>query len=402
MKVLSNMAKTKRRLITIAHSYCVALNRRLAHELAREGGDAWEVTAIAPSFFHADLRPLSLEPYGGPGPEPCRVEPVPVYFSKRVPFMLYGRKLRELLRDSWDVVHGWEEPYVLSGGQIAKWSPRNAAYVFYTFQNLPKRYPPPFSWVERYCLDRCAGWIAAGDTVMDARLERGYGRNGKPRRVLPLGVALDTFTPNPSAGSEVLRKLGWDSAGPPVIGYLGRFVPEKGLDFLMGVLDRLKSEHRVPWRMMFVGGGPMEPALKAWAATHGDAVRVVTGVSHDQVPAHLCAMDILAAPSQSAPHWKEQLGRMLIEAFACGVPVVASDSGEIPYVVADAGIVLGEKDQAGWENILGYLLQNQGRRAELAQRGLDRARSTYAWPVIARSHLEFFEECLEVKSRQVS
>ena len=143
------MPKTQRRLITIAHSYCVALNRRLAHELAREGGDGWDVTAVAPSFFHSDLRPLALEPFGGPGPEPCRLEAVPVYFSKRVPFMLYGRRLRELLRSNWDVVHGWEEPYVLSGGQIANWSPRSAAYVFYTFQNLPKRYPPPFSMIER-------------------------------------------------------------------------------------------------------------------------------------------------------------------------------------------------------------------------------------------------------------
>ena len=393
------MPKTQRRLITIAHSYCVALNRRLAHELAREGGDGWDVTAVAPSFFHSDLRPLALEPFGGPGPEPCRLEAVPVYFSKRVPFMLYGRRLRELLRSNWDVVHGWEEPYVLSGGQIANWSPRSAAYVFYTFQNLPKRYPPPFSMIERYCLDRCAGWLAAGDTVLEARLECGYGRNGKPRRVLPLGVALDTFYADRVGGDAIRRKLGWETSGPPVIGYLGRFVPEKGLDFLMGVLDALKAEGQAPWRMMFVGGGPREGALQAWARGHGDAVRVVTGVSHDQVPAHLCAMDLLTAPSQSAPHWKEQLGRMLIEAFACGVPVVASDSGEIPHVVADAGVVLGEVDQKGWKETLGDLLQNQGRRDELARRGLERARSTYAWPVIARSHLEFFEECLASKTR---
>src|SRR6516162_2325442 len=60
-----------RRVISIAHSYAVALNRRLAHEMARAGGDEWEITAVAPTFMQGDLRPIALEPYLGPGPEPC-------------------------------------------------------------------------------------------------------------------------------------------------------------------------------------------------------------------------------------------------------------------------------------------------------------------------------------------
>jgi glycosyltransferase involved in cell wall biosynthesis len=379
-----------RRLITIAHSYVIALNRRLAHELAKTGGGAWEVTAVAPRFFHGDLRPVALEPYPG-GPEPCRLEPVPVRFSKRVHVMLYGRRLRALLRgERWDIVHGWEEPYVLSGGQIARWAPRSSAYVFYTFQNVPKRYPPPFSAVERYCLDRCAGWLAAGESVASAQLTRGYGR--KPHAVIPLGVALDAFAPDPAAKAETRRRLGWDPSGPPVVGFLGRFVPEKGLGLLTRALDRLSP---TPWRALFVGGGAMERDLRDWAAKHGDAVRVATDVTHDRVPAYLNAMDVLAAPSQTAPHWREQLGRMLIEAFACGVPVVASDSGEIPHVVAGAGRVVGESDEPGWASALGELLESPARRDELARRGLDRARTAYAWPVIARRHLDFFEERLD-------
>ena len=63
----------------------------------------------------------------------------------------------------------------------------------------------------------------------------------------------------------------------------------------------------------------------------------MTGVAHDDVPEYLNAMDLLCAPSQTTARWREQFGRMLIEAMACGVPVVASRSGEIPYVVGDAG-----------------------------------------------------------------
>jgi glycosyltransferase involved in cell wall biosynthesis len=86
---------------------------------------------------------------------------------------------------------------------------------------------------------------------------------------------------------------------------------------------------------------------------------------------------------------------MLIEAFACGVPVVASDSGEIPHVVADAGVIVGEQDADGWRESLAALIDSPSRRADLRARGLDRVRAEFAWPIIARRHLEFFEELLD-------
>lgn len=139
----------------------------------------------------------------------------------------------------------------------------------------------------------------------------------------------------------------------------------------------------------------MERDLRDWATTQGNRVRVVTGVSHDEVPQYLNAMDILTAPSQTTPNWREQLGRMLLEAFACGVPVVGSDSGEIPFVVSDSGIIVRENDEAAWTETLGNLLESPALRAEYARRGLDRARSDHTWPVIARRHLEFFDELLD-------
>jgi glycosyltransferase involved in cell wall biosynthesis len=120
----------------------------------------------------------------------------------------------------------------------------------------------------------------------------------------------------------------------------------------------------------------------------------VAGVPHDRVPEHLNAIDLLLAPSQTTARWREQFGRMLIEAFACGVPVLASDSGEIPYVVADAGVIVGERDEAGWRRELADLLESPAHRAELVSRGRDRAHALYSWPVVARRHLEFFTELL--------
>jgi glycosyltransferase involved in cell wall biosynthesis len=378
----ASLVSRPRRLLTVGHSYVVALNRRLARALST-AGDEWDVTVVAPNFIKGDLRPIPLERADG---EPYCLEGVPTHFNGRAHVMLYGRGLRGLLREKWDLVHCWEEPFVLAGAQLAGWC-RSAPVVFYTFQNICKRYPPPFNCIERYSVGRSAGWIAAGETVADAlRTRAGYGR--LPHCVIPLGVDVDYFRPDAAAGRAVRERLGWSADRPPVVGYLGRFVPEKGLRFLIDTLDGVQT----PWRALFVGGGPLLAELQAWAGKRPDAVRVVTGVAHGEVPQYLNAMDLLAAPSQTTARWKEQLGRMLIEAFACGVPVVGSDSGEIPYVVSNAGRVVGEGDVEGWKDAIGELLENPARRIDFAGRGRDRACREFAWPVIARRHLEFFED----------
>lgn len=381
----------RHRLLSIAHSYCVALNRRLAHEMALVGGDSWEVVAVAPSFFHGDLRAIPLEAIPD---EACELRSVRMFLTKRVHLMSYGTTLRDILRDGWDVVHCWEEPYIFVGGQVAKWSPRDTTLIYSTFQNISKHYPPPFNWIERYAIGRASGWIAFGHTAA-AALENRTGYSGKECRVIPPGVDLNLFRPHKEADREVRRRLNWGESTTPVVGYLGRFVEEKGLRMLMRVLDRTPSA----WRALFVGDGPLEGDLKDWARGHGDRVRIVTGVKHDDVPNYLNAMDLLCAPSQTTPGWREQLGRMLIEAFACGVPIIASDSGEIPHVVADAGVIVDEKDEDRWVDELACLLENAERRRELSARGLERARTEYAWPVVARKHLDFFAQLLDSSHR---
>src|SRR5918994_1717231 len=191
--------RAPRRLLSVGHSYVVALNRRLADEMARAGAGTWEVVAAAPEFMHGDLRPI---PFESSPPDGCRAEPVRLYPAGRVHVMLYGRRLRELLRgERWDLVHCWEEPYVLAGAQVGRWAGRTPV-VYYTFQNIPKRYPPPFNWVERYSLRRCAGWIAAGETVA-AALKARPGYAVRPSRVIPLGVDVAVFRPDPAAGAAV-------------------------------------------------------------------------------------------------------------------------------------------------------------------------------------------------------
>ncbi|MBN1209563.1 MAG: glycosyltransferase family 4 protein [Myxococcaceae bacterium] len=378
--------KRPRRLVSVSHSYVVTLNRRLANELARVGAGRWEVTAVAPRFFHGDLSPITLQREPD---EESRVEEVRALFSRSAHAFVYGPELREKLARGVDLVHSWEEPYVFAGAEVALLTPRRVPLVFATAQNLFKRYPPPFGWLERFVVERSAGWVAYGETVKQNLLARpGYAR--RPARYIPMGVDVELFRPDRAAGAGFLRELGWEEEGPPVVGYLGRFVPEKGVELLRGVLERLTT----PWRALFVGGGPLEASLRAWAERQGDKVRVITGVPHARVPVALNAVDVLCAPSQTTPRWKEQFGRMLAEGFACGVPVLTSDSGEIPHTAGDAGRVLPEADAVAWGTALAELLESPERRRELSARGRERAVTRFAWPVVAQAHLDFFESVL--------
>jgi glycosyltransferase involved in cell wall biosynthesis len=375
--------KPRRRLLTIAHSYAVGVNRRLADEIAR--ADGWDVTAVAPSRFRGDFGWHQYEPLDN---ERCAVAPVDVHFSRRVHVMLYGRRLRELLRQPWDLVHCWEEPYVAAAAQVAAQTPARVPLVFATFQNISKSYPPPFNWIERYALDRADGVIAFGRTVYDVVTKRGFAP--ARARIIPPGVDTGLFCPDPAVRAATRTSAGWTD-DVPVVGFVGRFVPQKGLDILLDTLGRLRS----PWRALLIGSGPMEGKLREWAARYGDRVRIETTVGHTEVPRWLNAMDVLCAPSQTTPQWREQFGRMLIEAFACGVPVMASDSGEIPHVVGNAGILIPESDREAWQRELDSLLADAPRRRDLSARGRQRAIATFDWPLVARQHLAFFEQLID-------
>ena len=374
--------RARRRLLTIGHSYTVAVNRRLAQELALRGD--WEITVAAPQRFRGDFRSYELRSEPG---EAYALEAVTAHVTQPVHLMVYGRRLRELLRRPWDLVHCWEEPYVAAAAQVAAWTPVSVPLVFATFQNIAKRYPPPFRWIERRTLARADGMIAFGRTTRDVLVTR----QPPPARVriIPPGVDTWKFAVDGAARAQVRQSLGWTDE-VPIVGFLGRFVPEKGIRSLTHVLDALSCE----WRALFVGSGPGESELRAWAGRYHGRVAIVTDVRHDDVPRWLNAMDVLCAPSLTTLSWREQFGRMLIEAFACGVPVVASSCGEIPHVVGDAGIVLPEGTVEVWCRALTDLLRDGDERRRLAARGRDRAVSVYDWASVAAQHASFFDEIL--------
>jgi len=175
---------------------------------------------------------------------------------------------------------------------------------------------------------------------------------------------------------------------PPVIGFVGRLTRAKGLDVLMEAMEKVGGTR--PWSLLFLGSGEYQEKVQEWAAKNGWSNRVLVKLAkHSEVPRYLGCMDFMVAPSQTMKNWREQFGRMIIEAFACGVPVIGSDSGEIPFVIDDAGKVVAEADVAAWAQAIAELLDNPEKREELKSRGLARA-PRYSVAVIGQQYREYY------------
>src|SRR5688572_20498304 len=130
------------RLLSIGHSYVVGLNRRLPAELSALD---WDVTVISPRHFRGgtgDLRSTTLTPEEG---EPFELVGLDAHVTRSPHLMFYEAALFRALRARrWDLIHVWEEPFLVAGAQIAALAPRDTPLVYLTYQNIAKRYPPPF------------------------------------------------------------------------------------------------------------------------------------------------------------------------------------------------------------------------------------------------------------------
>ena len=293
----------------------------------------------------------------------------------------------------------------MSGAQVAHWTPKGVRLVYATFQNISKKYPPPFGYLERHCLRRAQGLVSFGHTVSAVQAPRIVAaRTGlvEPfvHDVIPLGVDTETFTHDRPGRAEMRHALGFTDSGGPVVVYMGRLVQEKGLGVLMQALSAQAHAGRAH-QVLVLGAGPMESELRAWSAGHRHPVQLLTTVTHGEVPRYLRAGDILAAPSETRSNWREQLGRMLLEGLASGLAVIGSNSGEIPHVIGDAGLVVPEGDVRAWSEAIGSLLDSPGLIQDLSHRARTRAETVYAWPIIGRRLIQFFDQVVGERSFQM-
>ena len=296
-----------------------------------------------------------------------------------------------MLRFRPHIVHAEEEPDSLSALQIIaarQLFAAEARLLLHTWQNLERPRRPWVNVVQTLSLRGADGILCANREAQAILHRRKYrGRTW----VLP-AIGVDTRVFYPRENRETRQGF--------CVGYVGRLVPEKGLDTLVNALGMLETPNVT---LRIIGNGPYRADLQRHVAELGlsERVHLESPLPPEQVALAMCQMDALVLPSRTTSVWKEQFGRVLVEAMACGIPVVGSDSGAIPEVIGDAGLIFPEGDARALADCLRQLADSPALRRQLEVRGRQRVARCYSQDEIAAKTLQVYREMLAAMSVSV-
>jgi glycosyltransferase involved in cell wall biosynthesis len=342
-----------------------------------------DLTVIVPPSWRDERGTITLERAHVNG---YRLIVEPIRFNGDYHLYFFPGIARQLNALRPDLIHIDEEPYNYATYHLLRLAKRlNAKTVFFAWQNLNRRYPFPFNLIERAVLRGADACIAGNHD--SAQVWRAKGFRG-PIDIIPqFGVDPDIYAP---------KAPGLEAPGAFRVGYVGRFVKEKGPDLLLRALAGLSGD----WRAEFVGSGPLSGALIALAGRLGltDRVTFRPWLPSAQLPAVYRALDTLVLPSRTRPNWKEQFGRTLIEAMACGVPVIGSTCGEIPHVIDDAGLIFPEGDVDALRAQLERLMSDAGLRRDLSARGREHVLRHYTQKQVAAATAEVYRRVMSASA----
>lgn len=346
-------------IFVVSHACVVDVNQEPFRALADAGAT---VRVVAPRRLSTDVRgEIVFAPLRGFEGSVRAVPLVSGGYSRalggqRGIHLIVYRNLGRLLRAARpDLVYAEEEPFSFASLQASRLARRaKLPFVFHANQNVDKPLPAPFGVIRRIVFSRAAGATARNHAAAELLRTRGFAG---PIEIFPHAVDLARYTSEVRVAQDVPR---------PVVGFVGRLVPEKGVDDLVDAVAMLGTGS-----LLVVGDGPERDALEKRAAGLGVGARFLGAVPHDDVPRIYAGMDVVAVPSRTTPGWKEQFGRIVIEANAAGVPVVASDSGELPATVAatGGGVVFPEGDVAALAEALGRLAGDADAARSLGENG---------------------------------
>ena len=304
-----------KRVLVFSHASVVAANQSVYAELRSLGH---ELLIVTPDTWRHDFSQHPFHPEAHAGLQGCLL---PLRVSRAgAPqrFRYRGSLHRNSAIRAFDpeVCIIEEESFSLAGLQCARFARSKALpYAIQAAENLDRSMPWPAKRWRRVVLRHASLVMARSRAAGDRAIS--WGAMPDNVDVVPHGIdgVVETITP---------RREG-------VVGYVGRLVESKGLtDLLQAVaMDESLS-------LEVVGDGELRTLFSPLPAR----VRWHGALAPERVAEFYESISVLALPSRTTPTWTEQFGRVIIEALAVGRPVVAYDSGEIPWVSEMTGITL--------------------------------------------------------------
>lgn len=388
------------KVLIISHTYISPVNRTKWLELARQYPEA-DLTVLIPnqwktSFFDVDGSSANKDSIKN-----CRFISLKAYFTGNEQLYFYNPyKLAQLLRTvSPDIIQVEQGLHAISYFQVLFFNKIlriNAKCCFFTWVNWQPRFNLKTKILtkilEFFNLAGSTGAIAGNH---DAKNILSSLNPTLPILVLPqLGVNTQLFKP--------ARHIPHSSEKKHIL-YVGRIVEEKGLITLIKAFEKIASQHPL-WDLLIIGAGPFEKQLIDYVLSKKLLHRIdfLAPMSHEKVATILPTAEILVLPSIDTPDWREQFGHILIEAMACRTCVVGSDAGEIPRVIADAGITFKQGNAQALYDALNILITQDALRNNFAQKGLDRVLHLYTHRIIAEKTYNFWKLLISKKEENLN
>jgi len=368
--------------MVINHAFVLPSNRARWERLAKLYPDA-DVSLLTPdrlteTYYGVVEHHVTVPDESGGN---YRVIPVP-----RVGKGLYRTLTAHMRKVRPNFVHILEEPtqwMLLQMLIIARvWAPHAVRY-FYVTTNIS---PHPAKWHQRL-KHRLIFRLSHGAVAITSDAERVLRDLGFRKPIVVQahgGVDEIAFTPGPPH----------DPASPFAIGFLGALRKDEHVD--KGVADLARAAILLDgeWQLLIGGEGPEQETVERILAGAGasDRLQLAGLVPRSECPSFLGRMDVLVVPSRTTPRGSEQFGLVIPEAMLCGIPVIGSDSGAIPVVIGDAGLIFPEGDQEALASRLRTLRESPVLRDELAEKGRERALRLFSATALAHSAYPFYSD----------
>jgi glycosyltransferase involved in cell wall biosynthesis len=205
---------------------------------------------------------------------------------------------------------------------------------------------------------------------------------GMPETV-PISIAWTPNLPPPAPGQRADDSfLPSKQSAEFFIGFAGRITAAKGWRVLLAALTQL-PEH---CKCLIAGDGDEEAELRLWCQMPALRERVYYfgALEKAKLWDFYRALDVFVLPSLTTPRWAEQFGFVLAEAMACGVPVIGSDSGAIPEVIGDSGIIVEENNSTALAAAIRSIENDPHRRARYIHCGQERFEQEFSIAAYAR------------------
>lgn len=363
------------RVAIVSHAYADPSTRGKLRALAGQG------VAVAAAVPARWIPPGSSSPVRTPFTEDAGVRIVPVPTMGRAEFGAPSAwrtgVIRRLLTDFRpDLVQIEEEPGSHVAASVTAIARRlGIPAVLFTRDSLGRRPGLLARSRRRRSLARAAGLIGANAVAA------GLARRDQPDL---------RWTSIPQFGLAVPRALAPEAHPPFALGFVGRLVPERGLDVLLQAAVRLHSA----WTLSVAGTGPEQEPLERLAERLGIASRItwMGAIPPAELQRLWGRLDCLVAPSRTTADWVESYPLQVLEAMGHGVAVVVSDSGALPEAVGPAGVVVREDHVEGLAEALARLMGDATLRERLAAEGRKRVIAEYVDDAVARKTLAFWRD----------